>query len=74
MGFVLIGINSQLRYTLLEGNSSSDFSIGTENGTIYVSQSLDRETRAQYSLIVIATDQAEPASTRKSTTAEVSLQ
>ncbi|XP_061163889.1 protocadherin Fat 4-like [Saccostrea echinata] len=65
------GINSKLEYTLLEGNSSSDFSIGTENGTIYTIQNLDRETQSQYTLIVIATDQAEPPSSRKSTTAEV---
>lgn len=72
--FTLItGINGQLKYSLLEGNSSSDFGIGTDNGTIYTLQNLDRETRSVYSLIVIATDQAEPSSSQKSTTTEVSF-
>lgn len=70
---LITGINGQLKYSLLEGNSSSDFGIGTDNGTIYTLQNLDRETRSTYSLIVIAMDQAEPSSSQKSTTTEVSL-
>lgn len=71
MLYFLPGMNSRLMYTFLEGNSSSDFSIGTDNGTVYIVRNLDRETQSQYSLIVIAMDLAEPPSSRKSTTAEV---
>jgi hypothetical protein len=47
------------------------FGVGRENGTLFTKKRLDRETTASYDLIVIAIDQAESPSIRRSSTTQV---
>ncbi|XP_041360351.1 cadherin-related tumor suppressor-like [Gigantopelta aegis] len=67
------GLNSEIQYSLVGGDLKNQFSIGLQNGTVYTVASLDREDIPSYSLIVMATDQAEPPSSRLFTTATVDI-
>lgn len=76
------GLNSRIRYsliqqepsvhqagTLLRGGSSvagPHFAIRPDTGVIYVVRPIDREFADTFRLVVVATDQAEPASSRMS--------
>lgn len=50
------GSNGDVTYTLTEDSSQGAFSIDPLTGVIRVTRSLDRESRAQYTLKVLATD------------------
>uniref|UniRef100_A0A3B3TF36 Protocadherin Fat 4 n=1 Tax=Paramormyrops kingsleyae TaxID=1676925 RepID=A0A3B3TF36_9TELE len=50
------GTNGQILFSLVDGDSGSDFRIDSITGTITVARALDRETRPSYSLVVKATD------------------
>lgn len=49
------GSNSKLSYVLFGGNEDSAFTL-SENGELRVTQSLDRETKEHFVLMVTATD------------------
>lgn len=49
------GPNSQLSYVLLGGNEDNAFAL-TASGELLVTQSLDREARDHFVLVVTATD------------------
>lgn len=65
------GVNAQIKYSIVGGNNDDHFTIYEINGTIATVQKLDRETQASYTIIVMATDQAVPSSSRLFTTAQV---
>ena len=48
---------SDVRYSIIEGNDDGIFSISEQNGTITLARTLDFETTSMYELIVEATDQ-----------------
>ena len=52
------GVNGRIVYTL---NGSESFDIGSESGVIRTLALLDHETRSQYLLTVVATDQGQPS-------------
>uniref|UniRef100_H3AQ83 FAT atypical cadherin 4 n=1 Tax=Latimeria chalumnae TaxID=7897 RepID=H3AQ83_LATCH len=56
------GMNSQLTYSLLGGNEDGAFTLST-SGQLSLVQSLDRETKEQYVLLITATDSGSPALT-----------
>ncbi|XP_006629223.2 protocadherin Fat 4 [Lepisosteus oculatus] len=56
------GLNSQLIYTLTGGNEERAFSL-SPSGQLSLIQSLDREAKEKYSLIITATDSGSPALT-----------
>lgn len=43
------------------GDPHGDFQLGTSTGALSTSRTLDRETRAEYTLEVVATDRGSPA-------------
>ena len=55
--------NAEIRYTIESGANSNHFSIVSLTGEVFVSQSLDRETRGQYDLVLGAVDQGIPKRT-----------
>ncbi|XP_042193825.1 LOW QUALITY PROTEIN: protocadherin Fat 4 [Callorhinchus milii] len=56
------GLNSQLTYTIVDGNEDGAFTL-TPDGQLSLVQRLDRETTAQYIMTVIAMDSGSPALT-----------
>ncbi|XP_029288257.1 LOW QUALITY PROTEIN: protocadherin-23 [Cottoperca gobio] len=50
------GSNGDLTYSLTEDNSQGTFSVDAFTGVIRTTRSLDRESRAQYTLRAVATD------------------
>uniref|UniRef100_A0A8C5S868 Cadherin domain-containing protein n=1 Tax=Laticauda laticaudata TaxID=8630 RepID=A0A8C5S868_LATLA len=48
--------NGQVRYTIISGNTNSDFRIDSVTGVITIAKPLDREKIAAYSLTVQSTD------------------
>ena len=72
------GINSRIRYSLIQqeptilvgslsrGGAGPHFAIRADTGVIYVVRPIDREFADTFRLIVVATDQAEPVSSRLS--------
>lgn len=55
------GINADLVYNISTGNTNNDWSIESENGIIQVANVLDRETTAEYHLVVVVTDKGTSA-------------
>lgn len=53
------GFNKEIRYSLRGGEGR--FAVGRTSGTVTVAGALDRETKAEYSLLVVAEDQGRPA-------------
>nr|XP_018907159.1 PREDICTED: protocadherin-like wing polarity protein stan isoform X2 [Bemisia tabaci] len=75
-----IGHNAEIEYSIQSINSgglvasepgSEPFSLDGKSGVLITRLTLDRETTEVFTIIVIATDQALPASDRKSSTATV---
>ena len=66
------GINSGIRYSIRNDiyNSTDNFHVDPEDGSIYLKRSLDHETRRIHHFIVVATDMGLPP---LSTTAHVWL-
>ena len=58
-------------YEILDGDVMGQFGVGRENGTLFTKKRLDRETTTSYDLIIMAIDQAEPPSIRRSSTTQV---
>ena len=56
-------INADILYTIESGADNDHFSIVPLTGEIFVSQSLDRETRDKYELVLGAVDQGSPKRT-----------
>lgn len=50
------GTNGQIRFSIAEGNTNSDFRIDSVTGVISVARQLDREAQSTYSLVVQAAD------------------
>lgn len=63
------GFNKEIRYSLRGGEGS--FSIDPVSGMVSLAGALDRETKAEYSLLVVAEDQGRPA---RSATATLTVQ
>lgn len=63
------GFNKEIRYSLRGGEGS--FSIDPMSGMVSLASALDRETKAEYSLLVVAEDQGRPA---RSATATLTVQ
>jgi protocadherin Fat 4 len=57
-------------YSIGSGDDDNDFAIA-QNGTIYTTRLLDRETKSLYNLVVMATDQAKDPQHRLSSTVQV---
>ncbi|XP_049895859.1 protocadherin-16-like [Epinephelus moara] len=55
------GPGGELEYRITAGDSDGDFHLDTSTGALSTSRSLDRETRPEYTLEVVATDQGSPA-------------
>lgn len=66
------GANGRLEYAITGGDDEDEFSM-SPNGTIVTRRALDREAKASYSLVVTATDCADPPSARLSSTVQVSI-
>lgn len=64
------GDNGKIVYSISSGDDECDFAIA-QNGTIYTTRLLDRETKSLYNLVVMATDQAKDAQQRLSSTVQV---
>ncbi|VDI43616.1 Hypothetical predicted protein, partial [Mytilus galloprovincialis] len=64
------GLNGLIYYEIFDGDSQGQFGMGKENGTLYTTKRLDRETTANYSLTVLAIDQAESPNIKRSTTTQ----
>ncbi|CAI9732107.1 protocadherin Fat 1 isoform X3 [Octopus vulgaris] len=54
------GINAEIRYSILSGNTGGAFAIDDTMGTITVAKQLDREGQSDYVLSVLATDFGSP--------------
>ncbi|XP_054872856.1 cadherin-23-like [Amphiprion ocellaris] len=65
------GFNKEIRYSLREGLGR--FSIDPVSGMVSVAAVLDRETQAEYDLLVVAEDQGRPARNGGSGTSLLSL-
>ncbi|KAF7667185.1 hypothetical protein LDENG_00072620, partial [Lucifuga dentata] len=50
------GLNGEVTYSLTEDSSQGAFSVDASTGVIHTTRSLDRESRAQYTLKAVATD------------------
>ena len=57
-------------YSISAGDDDNDFAIA-QNGTIYTTKLLDRETKSLYNLVVMATDQTKASQQRLSSTVQV---
>ncbi|KAL7390426.1 hypothetical protein ABVT39_020943 [Epinephelus coioides] len=55
------GPGGELEYRITAGDSDGDFHLDASTGALSTSRSLDRETRPEYTLEVVATDQGSPA-------------
>ncbi|XP_035034564.2 protocadherin-16 [Hippoglossus stenolepis] len=64
------GPGGQLEYRITAGDPQGDFQLHVSTGALSTSRSLDRETKAVYTLEVVATDRGSPA---LSTTASVEV-
>ncbi|XP_069396059.1 protocadherin-16 [Paralichthys olivaceus] len=64
------GPGGQLEYRITAGDPQGDFQLHASTGALSTSRSLDRETKAEYTLEVVATDRGSPA---LSTTATVEV-
>lgn len=64
------GDNGRIVYSISAGDEDNDFAIA-QNGTIYTTKLLDRETKSLYNLVVMATDQAKATQQRLSSTVQV---
>ena len=58
------GSNGTLLYSILSGNDNASFEIDPATGAVRVSNGLDRETRARFTLLVQARDAGTPAHDR----------
>lgn len=67
---LVAGDNGRIVYSISAGDDDNDFAIA-QNGTIYTTKLLDRETRSLYNLVVMATDQAKATQQRLSSTVQV---
>ncbi|KAM4697236.1 protocadherin-16 [Discoglossus pictus] len=54
------GHNGRLRYLLIDGDPSGDFSLDASSGTLSTSHALDRETTSEYHLVVSVSDGGSP--------------
>ena len=54
------GVNSQLTFSITNGNTDTDFRIESQSGIIDIVNSLDRERTASYNLEVTVTDNGTP--------------
>jgi protocadherin Fat 4 len=70
-GFVA-GDNGRIVYSIGSGDDDKDFSIA-QNGTVYTTRLLDRETKSLYNLVVMATDQAKAPQQCLSSTVQVGI-
>jgi hypothetical protein len=73
LGFSVAGDNGRILYSIGSGDEDGDFSIA-QNGTIYTTRQLDRETKSLYNLVVVATDQTKPPQQSLSSTVQVSTE
>nr|XP_043897629.1 protocadherin-16 [Solea senegalensis] len=64
------GPGGELEYRITAGDSQGDFQLDLSSGALSTSRGLDRETKAEYALEVVATDRGSPA---LSTTATVEV-
>ncbi len=64
------GSNAVVRYSIIGGNTDSNFEIGRETGELRLVKPVDREARSQYSLVVRASDLGNPS---KSNTTRVKV-
>ncbi|XP_074466224.1 protocadherin-16 [Sebastes fasciatus] len=55
------GPGGELEYRLTAGDPDGDFHLHTSTGALSTSRGLDRETRAEFTLVVVATDRGTPA-------------
>ncbi|KAK2828340.1 hypothetical protein Q5P01_019374 [Channa striata] len=55
------GPGGELEYRITAGDPDGDFQLHTTTGALSTSRGLDRETKAKYSLEVVATDRGTPA-------------
>ncbi|XP_023258330.1 protocadherin-16-like [Seriola lalandi dorsalis] len=55
------GPGGELQYRITAGDQHGDFQLHASTGALSTSRSLDRETRAEYTLEVVATDRGSPA-------------
>ncbi|XP_071083745.1 protocadherin Fat 4-like [Haliotis cracherodii] len=62
------GGNGQITYSIIGGNTNSDFTIDASNGEIKTAKLLDYETAVSHSLTVKAVDRAGDAQSRSATT------
>ncbi|XP_040006119.1 protocadherin-16 isoform X2 [Xiphias gladius] len=54
------GPGGELEYRIIAGDPHGDFQLHTGTGALSTSRGLDRETRAEYTLEVVATDRGSP--------------
>ena len=52
--------NSDIVYSIVEGNTGNAFSIGSSSGVLSIASMLDHETTSSYSLVIRAADQGLP--------------
>uniref|UniRef100_UPI0037E8DF2B protocadherin-16 n=1 Tax=Semicossyphus pulcher TaxID=241346 RepID=UPI0037E8DF2B len=55
------GPGGELEYRITAGDPDGDFQLHSTTGALSTSRGLDRETRAEYTLVVVATDRGSPA-------------
>lgn len=66
------GLNSELLFTISSGNVNNTWAIDENYGTLYLVNSLDRESQALYELTVVVSDRGEP-SMNTSTTIRITI-
>lgn len=54
------GRNADVTYSIADGDGATDFIVDPSTGVVSVARPLDRESRAEYSLTVLAVDGGEP--------------
>ena len=57
---VTLGLNGEIRYTIVSGDRTADFSIGEYSGVIRVDKKLDFERKTAYQLTIQAEDSGSP--------------
>lgn len=55
-----IGLNKEVTYVIKTGNEQGTFKLNKTSGLITLNQTLDRETKASYQLVLTATDHGTP--------------
>ena len=65
------GVNSDLTYSIVAGNTGSAFYVDPIVGVVYIQNRLDRETIPTYTIVVTATDTAVVLADRLTSTATV---